>query len=70
VPVLYLRATEDRLVPRRCADTIAAAIPQTHIVDVEPPHFLLQAAPTATAAAVRAFIETLPQTAAKQAIPS
>jgi pimeloyl-[acyl-carrier protein] methyl ester esterase len=70
VPVLYLRATEDRLVPRRCADAIAAAAAQTRIVDVEAPHFLLQAAPAKAAAAVRAFIETLPQAAARAAIPS
>jgi pimeloyl-ACP methyl ester carboxylesterase len=70
VPVLYLRATEDRLVPRRCADAIAAAAPQTRIVDVEAPHFLLQAAPGAAAAAVQTFIETLPQAAARPAIPS
>ena len=70
VPVLYLRATEDRLVPRRCADAIAAAAAQTRIVDVEAPHFLLQAAPTKAAAAVRSFIETLPQAAARPAIPS
>ncbi len=57
-PVLYLRASEDRLVPRRCADAIAAAAPQTCIVDVEAPHFLLQAAPAAAAAAVRTFIES------------
>jgi len=61
VPALYLRATEDRLVPRGCANAIASAIAQTHIVDVEAPHFLLQAAPVAAAAAVRTFIETLPQ---------
>ena len=61
VPALYLRATEDRLVPRGCANAIASAIAQTHIVDVEAPHFLLQVAPTAAAATVRSFIETLSQ---------
>lgn len=70
VPVLYLRATEDRLVPRRCANVIASAVAQAHIADVEAPHFLLQAAPAAAAAAVRAFIETPPQIAAKRAIPT
>jgi pimeloyl-ACP methyl ester carboxylesterase len=61
VPVLYLHGSEDRLVPRRCADVIASAVAQTRIVDVKAPHFLLQAAPVAAAAAVRTFIETLPQ---------
>jgi pimeloyl-ACP methyl ester carboxylesterase len=60
VPVLYLRASEDRLVPRRCADDIARAATQTHIVEIEAPHTLLQVKPAAAAAAVKAFIETLP----------
>jgi pimeloyl-[acyl-carrier protein] methyl ester esterase len=59
VPVLYLRATEDRLVPRRCADDIAHIATQTRIVDIEAPHTLLQVAPAAAAAVVRAFIQTL-----------
>ena len=59
VPVLYLRATKDRLVSRRCAAAIASTLAQTRIVDVEAPHMLLQAAPTAAAAAVRTFIEQL-----------
>jgi pimeloyl-ACP methyl ester carboxylesterase len=70
VPVLYLRAMEDRLIPRRCVDVIAAAVAQTRIVDVVAPHFLLQAAPAVAAAAVRSFIETLPQAAAQRTIPS
>jgi pimeloyl-ACP methyl ester carboxylesterase len=59
VPVLYLRATEDRLVPRRCADAIARLATQTRIVDIEAPHMLLQVAPDTAAAAVRAFVQTL-----------
>src|SRR5262249_59729396 len=34
MPVLYLRATEDRLVPRRCAEAIAQLATQTRIVDI------------------------------------
>jgi pimeloyl-ACP methyl ester carboxylesterase len=59
IPVLYLRATEDRLVPRRCADDIAHFATQTRIVDIEAPHTLLQVAPAAAAATVRAFVQTL-----------
>ena len=66
VPVLYLRATEDRLVPRHCADGIARLATQTRIVDIEAPHTLLQVAPAAAAAAVQAFIATLPATAAQR----
>jgi pimeloyl-ACP methyl ester carboxylesterase len=60
VPVLYLQATEDRLVPRRCADDIAHIATQTRIVDIEAPHTLLQVKPAAAAAAVKTFIATLP----------
>jgi pimeloyl-[acyl-carrier protein] methyl ester esterase len=66
VPVLYLRATEDRLVPRHCADGIARLATQTRIVDIEAPHTLLQVAPAAAAAAVKAFVATLPATAAQR----
>jgi pimeloyl-ACP methyl ester carboxylesterase len=58
-PVLYLRATEDRLVPRRCADDIAGVVAQTCIIDIEAPHMLLQVAPAAAASAVRAFVQPL-----------
>lgn len=66
VPVLYLRATQDRLVPRRCADAIVEAAAQARIIDIEAPHTMLQIAPAAAAAAVRAFIETVAQTAARR----
>jgi len=66
VPVLYLRATEDRLVPRRCADAIAETVARTRIVDIEAPHMMLQVAPTAAAAAVGAFVDTLAQTGARR----
>jgi len=66
VPVLYLRATEDRLVPRRCADAIAETVARTRIVDIEAPHTLLQVAPAAAAAAVTAFVDTLAQTGARR----
>jgi pimeloyl-[acyl-carrier protein] methyl ester esterase len=66
VPVLYLRATQDRLVPRRCADAIAEAAAQARIIDIEAPHTMLQIAPAAAAAAVRAFIETLATTVTRR----
>ena len=66
VPVLYLRATKDRLVARRCAVAIASVLVQTRIVDVEAPHMLLQAAPTAAATVVRTFIEQLAQAPARR----
>jgi len=64
VPVLYLRASEDRLVPPRCADAIARVATQTRIVDIEAPHMLLQVAADEAAAIVGAFVDTLPGAAA------
>lgn len=45
MPVLYLRATHDRLLPAKTIDRITAAIPQASVVEIPGPHLLLQAAP-------------------------
>jgi pimeloyl-ACP methyl ester carboxylesterase len=55
VPTLYLRASEDRLV-RKSASGAFSAIPQIRLAEVEGPHFLLQACPSAAAAHVEAFL--------------
>lgn len=60
VPVLCLRATRDRLVPRAAADWIQTVLPQTRIVDVDGPHGLLQTLPEACARLVRDFVRELP----------
>lgn len=57
VPILYLRATLDRLVPKSACDLIASLAPQTHIAEVRAPHMLLQAAPAESAAIVNVFEE-------------
>jgi pimeloyl-[acyl-carrier protein] methyl ester esterase len=59
VPVLYLRSSQDRIVPRSCSEAIVRGAPQTRIVEINGPHFLLQAAPAEAAKAVRDFLETL-----------
>jgi pimeloyl-ACP methyl ester carboxylesterase len=60
LPTLYLRASEDRLVPHSCAESIARAAPQTSIVEIEGPHLLLQTTPSRAAAAIADFLENLP----------
>jgi pimeloyl-ACP methyl ester carboxylesterase len=55
VPVLYLRASADRLVPRSAADALAA-IPRIRFAEIEGPHSLLQANPSAAAACIHAFL--------------
>ncbi len=55
VPALYLRASEDRLVPKR-ASAAFTAVPRIRFAEIEGPHFLLQARPAAAAARVEAFL--------------
>lgn len=52
-PVLYLQASHDRLVPPRCAREVARRAPQTTVVTLEGPHFILQHQPQACAQAIR-----------------
>lgn len=56
LPMLYLRGTEDRLIPRRAAAQFLRLAQYGRVVDLEGPHFLLQARPEASAAEIRRFI--------------
>ena len=56
IPVLYLRATDDRLVPARSADQISGVLPAMVVADMPGPHSLLQACPVSAADAVAAFL--------------
>jgi len=56
VPGLYLRATEDRLVPKSAAVTFSRIASNARVANIEGPHFLLQANPVAAAQAIRKFI--------------
>ena len=56
LPTLYMRATEDRLVPRSAGDYYARLARAGRVVDLEGPHFLLQARPTLAATEIRKFI--------------
>ena len=59
LPVLYLRARHDRLVPPANAVQILRQAPGAQLADIAAPHMLLQAAPDAAADAVAAFIAGL-----------
>jgi len=56
VPVLYLRASEDRVVSRSSAEWVASLAPQTKMVEFTAPHFLLQVLPSAVASEVAVFM--------------
>ena len=56
VPVLYLRASHDRLVPQTASKLVAQLCPHAEVVQLEAPHFLLQAVPSEAARIVAAFV--------------
>ena len=55
VPILYLRASQDRIVPRAASEKIRRLMPSVRIVDIEGPHYLLQACADDAAEAIRRF---------------
>lgn len=59
VPMLYLRASRDRVVPASASAWIAQAAPGVRIVELDAPHFLLQAAPAQAARTIRDFAQAL-----------
>jgi pimeloyl-ACP methyl ester carboxylesterase len=62
VPCMYLRATEDRLVPEAAARHIQKLRPGLEVIDVEAPHGLLQTMPEAAAKLVMDFVRSATRT--------
>jgi len=58
-PLLYLRATEDKLVNESALQTILSIKPNTISVDISAPHLLLQSQPAPAANAVVNFLDKL-----------
>ncbi|CAB3634010.1 MAG: serine aminopeptidase domain-containing protein [Achromobacter pulmonis] len=59
MPLLYLQARHDRVVPAAAAALVARLAPQTRLIGIEAPHCLLQAAPEAAAEAITGFLRAL-----------
>lgn len=59
LPVLYLQAAADRMVPGRAARDVEDAIPHAQVLSMDGPHLLLQRHPTACSAAIRSFAESV-----------
>jgi pimeloyl-[acyl-carrier protein] methyl ester esterase len=55
VPVLYLQATEDRVVPSSAAVYLSKLAPTVRVESIEAPHLLLQAQPAEAARIVAEF---------------
>ncbi|MCL2523002.1 MAG: lysophospholipase [Betaproteobacteria bacterium] len=56
VPLLYLRAVEDRVVPATASRLILEHVPNGRVVDFVAPHFLLQTVPREAASVVDEFV--------------
>ncbi len=59
VPALYLRASNDRLIPSSVADHLQQTLPSMTVTEVAGPHFLFQVAPRTCANLVRQFVSHL-----------
>ena len=55
VPVLYLRALQDRLIPLAASSYVSSVRPETQVITVDAPHFLLQVASKEVAGIVKKF---------------
>ncbi len=56
VPVLYVRATRDRLIGRSAGEAVARARPDARVVEVDAPHLMLLANPSAVWKCIERFI--------------
>jgi len=56
VPILYLQALHDHIVPSSAMRTIARLMPNVETVTLNGPHMLLQAIPDAVASSVNRFV--------------
>ncbi len=65
LPLLYLRAAEDRVVPASASRALGNLVPHARIVEFPAPHFLLQVLPTEAADCVREFMATELQSKAR-----
>lgn len=59
VPILYLRASTDGIVPHRACDEIRSVVPTIRVIQFHAPHFLLQTVPREAAGAVREFANSV-----------
>lgn len=59
IPILYLRAKRDRLVPVASLEEMLHVNPEMQIAEIDGPHLLLQAMPKASAEVVMQFVRRL-----------
>jgi pimeloyl-ACP methyl ester carboxylesterase len=59
VPLLYLLAEEDRLVPESAAKAVLQVRPDMQVISISAPHLLLQVAPRTAANVINVFAHQL-----------
>jgi pimeloyl-[acyl-carrier protein] methyl ester esterase len=57
VPMLYIQATRDNVVPNSCLDEIRRIKPEIRVTEIDGPHLILQREPEQSANIVARFIE-------------
>lgn len=55
LPILYLQASEDHVIPKAASEYICRVAPDVRIVELKAPHLLLQTIPSSAAAIVSEF---------------
>ncbi len=59
VPILYIQATKDKVVPKACLEEIQCAKPEVRVAEIDGPHLILQREPQQAAMIVAEFIRQL-----------
>lgn len=59
IPMLYVRASKDKIVPKTASELILALQPETQLVDINGPHFILQTQPKTAAECILKFVKGL-----------
>jgi pimeloyl-ACP methyl ester carboxylesterase len=59
VPILYIRATQDKIVPKTASELIVSLQPNTKIIEIDGPHFILQTQPEQSAIQIHKFLKNL-----------
>jgi pimeloyl-ACP methyl ester carboxylesterase len=57
VPILYIQATTDKVVPRSCLEEIQHVKPDVRVAEINGPHLILQREPQQSSDAVTRFVE-------------
>jgi pimeloyl-ACP methyl ester carboxylesterase len=55
VPILYLQASEDRIISKSASRYVQSLAPETKIIELKAPHLLLQATPVEAGRIVKDF---------------